>query len=168
MDTPKTLFSTLNALIFVIILAITIGFLITILSVSGVISEPTFKNDISFSDLGWTHYLFMALNLIVYSVFIYGLFRLRIVSKLFLNNTFYNSELGKNSNLAGKCFILSGVFWWLIDGLSSIHFNNEFSIGVSEKTFIYLFIIVIGLFFMLTSRLFDRALELKNENDLTI
>jgi hypothetical protein len=76
--------------------------------------------------------------------------------------------LGKNSNLAGKCFILSGVFWWLIDGLSSIHFNNEFSIGVSEKTFIYLFIIVIGLFFMLTSRLFDKALELKNENDLTI
>jgi hypothetical protein len=168
MDSSKTLFTTLNALIFVIILAIIGGLLLTILSISGVYTDSIVNNDISFSDLGWTHYLFMALNLIVYSVFIYGLFRLRIVSKLFLNNTFYNSELGKNSNLTGKCFILSGVFWWLIDGLSSIHFNNEFSIGVSEKTFIYLFIIVIGLFFMLISRLFDKALELKNENDLTI
>lgn len=168
MDIPKTLFSTLNTLIFVIILAITIGLLITILSVSGVISETTFKNEILFSDLDWTHYLFMALNLIVYSVFIYGLFKLRIVSKLFLNNTFYDSELGKNSNLAGKCFILAGVFWWLFDGLSSIHFNNEFSIEVSEKTVIYLFFIVIGLFLMLTGKLFDKALELKNENDLTI
>lgn len=168
MDTPKTLFSTLNALIFIIILAIAIGLLITVLSVSGAIPEATFKNEILLSELDRTHYLFMALNLIVYAVFIYGLFKLRIVSKLFLNNTFYDSELSKNSNLAGKCFVLSGVFWWLFDGLSSIHFNNKISIGVSEKTFIYLFFIVIGLFFMLTSKLFDKALELKNENDLTI
>jgi len=168
MDTSKTLFSTLNVLIFVIILAISIGLIITFLSASGVISEATFKNEILFSDLNWTHYLFMALNLVVYFVFIYGLFKLRAVSKLFLKRSFYDSQLGKNSSLAGKAFILSGVFWWLFDGLSSIHFNNKFSIGVSDKTFIYLFFIVMGLFLMLTSQSFDKALELKNENDLTI
>ena len=169
MDTPKTLFTTLNALIFIIILAIGAGLLLTVLSVSEVSSESiNFKNEIPYTDLDGFHYLFMGLNLLIYFIFIYGLFKLRIVAKLFLNNTFYDSRLGKNCNLSGKCFVLSGVFWWLFDGLSTIHFNNTLSIGVSEKTFIYLFFIVIGLFLMLTSKLFDNAFELKNENDLTI
>ena len=169
MNTAKTLFTTLNALIFIIILAIGIGLLLTILSISGVSPEGiNLKNEISNTELSVTHYLFMGLNLLIYFIFIYGLFKLRIVAKLFLDNTLYNTELGKNSNLSGKCFVLSGVFWWLFDGLSSIHFNNAFSIGVSEKTFIYLFFIVIGLFLMLTSKLFDNAFALKNENDLTI
>ncbi|WGH76232.1 DUF2975 domain-containing protein [Tenacibaculum tangerinum] len=168
MDTPKTLFSTLNAFIFLIIIAISFGLMLTILSAFGTIPDSMFKSEVSFPELDWVVYLFMTLNLIVYGVFVYGLFKLRKVSKLFLNGTFYDLELGKNCSLAGKSFILSGVFWCLFDGLSSIYFKNEFSIGVSDKTFIYLFFIVMGLFLMLTSKLFDRALELKKENDLTI
>ncbi len=169
MNSAKTLFTTLNTLIFIIILALGIGFLFTVLSISGVSTElVNFKNEIPNTTLSASHYIFMGLNLLIYFIFIYGLFKLRIVAKLFLNNTFYDVELGKNSNLSGKCFVLSGVFWWLFDGLSSIHFNNTVSIGVSEKTFVYLFFIVIGLFLMLTSKIFDDAFDLKNENDLTI
>lgn len=169
MNTSKTLFSTLNVLIILVILAIGAGIVITTLAISGVNFE-NFKviSGVSLQELTAAHYLFMGLNLILYFVFIYGLFKLRIVAKLFLNNTFYDSELGKNSALAGKSFVLSGVFWWLFDGLSTIHFDQEFSIGVSEKTFVYLFFIVIGLFLMLSSNLFDNAFELKSENDLTI
>lgn len=169
MNTSKVLYTTLNALIFLVILAIAAGIIISALSISGVAFENAkLSNDTPFSELTGAHYLFMGLNLIFYIVFIYGLFKLRSVAKLFLNNTFYDSELGKNSALSGKSFVLAGVFWWLFDGLSTIHFDHNLSIGVSDKTFIYLFIIVIGMFLMLTSKLFDNALELKSENDLTI
>lgn len=168
MKTPQILFSILNTLILLIIITIVLGLLITILSVLGVMPETTLKDEFLSSETQWPHYLIMVLNLVVYVIFIYGLFKLRIVSKLFLKKSFYHSELGKNSYIAGICFILSGVFWWLFDGLSSIYLDNKISIGVSDKTFIYLFFIVIGLFFILTSKMFDSALELKSENDLTI
>jgi len=169
MNTSKTLFTALTVLIILLILAIGAGLIMTLISIIGVpIDNVNFKNDLNFEDLNGVHYLFMALNLLFYFIFIYGLFKLRNVAKLFLNNTFYDAELGKNSNLAGKSFVLVGVFWWLFDGLSSMYIESEVSIGVSDKTFIYLFFVVIGLFLMLTSTLFDNALEMKSENDLTI
>ncbi len=172
MNTAKSLFSTLNILIFLILLALGLGLLFTILSVIGITDiSPTFEvdgNKIAYSDLSSAHYIFMGLNLIFYGIFIYGLLKLRMVAKLMLANDIYHSSLSINTDLAGKSFVLTGTFWWLFDGLSSIHFNNEFSIGVSDKTFIYLFIICIGLFLMLTSKLIDNAIQLKTENDLTI
>ncbi len=169
MNTSKVLFNLLSILIFLVILAIVVGIVITVLSIMGIGSENlSFNGNHSIEDLTSTHFIFMGLNVIFYIVFIYGLFKLRTVAQLFLNNTFYDSELGKNCDLAGKSFILAAVFWWFFDGLSNMFIDHEVSIGVSDKTFIYLFIIAIGLFLMLTSKLFDKALELKSENDLTI
>lgn len=110
----------------------------------------------------------MVLTLLVYFIFVFGIFRLKKASNLFLTNDFYNPELIKNINISGKSMILSGVFWWLLGGLGSIHFKKSISLEVSEKTFIYLFIIVIGLFMMLMSKVFENAIALKEENDLTI
>jgi len=169
MNTTKSLYSVLNVLIFLVILAISIGVIFTGLSMAGINFESVnFMDPQSITELTGAHYIFMALNLIFYIVFIFGLWKLRNVAKLFLNNTFYDSALGRNCDFAGKSFVLAGVFWWLFDGLSSIHFDRQFSIAVSDKTFVYLFIIAIGLFLMLTSKLFDNALELKTENELTI
>jgi len=169
MNTPKTLYNTLNALIFLVILAIGVGVVFTALAIYGVsVGKQQSGTDLSLADLTTAHYIFMGLNLIIYFVFIYGLFKLRKVAKLFLYESFYNTGLVINSALSGKSFVLAGVFWWLFDGLSSVHFDQQFSIGVGEKTFVYLFIIVVGLFLMLTSKLYEQAIELKNENDLTI
>ncbi len=172
MNTAKTLFTTLNVLIFLTLLSIGLGLILSFFSFTelGEIDYSfTFDgNKIAISDLTIAHYIFMGLNLIFYFVFIFGLIKLRTAAKLILSNNIYNPSLSMNTDLAGKSFILTGVFWWLFDGLSSIHFDNTLSIGVSDKTFIYLFIICIGLFFMLTSKLFTNAIQLKTENDLTI
>ena len=172
MNTEKTLFSTLNVLIFLILLAIGFGLIFSILSMTGVIGvTPSITingHEIGHNDLTVAHYIFMGLNLIFYGVFIFGLFKLRVVAKLILQNDIYNPSLSINSELAGKDFVLTGTFWWLFDGLSNLHFNNKLSIGVSDKTFVYLFIICIGLFLMLTSKLITNAIQLKAENDLTI
>jgi len=172
MNTAKTLFSILNVLIFLIFLALGIGLLIGMFSLLGYIDGNSTitidgKNIVK-SDLTTAHYIFMMLNLIVYLVFIFGVIKLRQVAKLLLYNDIYDLSLISNTELVGKSFVITGIFWWLFDGLSSVHFNNELSIGVSDKTFIYLFITCIGLFIMLVSNIIGNGIQLKAENDLTI
>lgn len=168
MNVSKTLYWVLNALIFLVIVSIVYGSVVTILLITGAIPDQLYQNIIPYSELDEVAYIFMFLSLITYIVFIYGLFKLRKVAKLFLNNTIYDFNLGRNCNIAGKSFVISGVFWWMFDGISALHYNNEFSIGLSQKTFVYLFFISIGLFLMLTSQFFDNAVKIKEENDLTI
>ena len=168
MNTAKTLFTVLSTLIFLIVIAITVGVLLTILSATGVISSDIKFRGVIQEGLGTAHFIFMGLNLIFYFVFVYGLVKLRLLAKRFMEDTFYHTDLGRHSSLAGKSFVLVGIFWWLIDGMSSIHFDHTISIGVSDKTFIYLFITAVGMFLMLISKLMDEALMLKNESELTI
>ncbi len=169
MNSSKALYTTLNALIFLVILVIGVMLIFTGLSIAGFDFDFVKLTDTrSISEISGLHYLLIGLNLILYLVFIYGLIKLRTVASLFLNNTYYDPELGKNIDLSGKSFVLTGIFWWIVDGLSSFFLNHHISIGVSEKTFVYLFIIVIGLFFILAGKLFDNAYTLKSENDLTI
>lgn len=169
MNTPKTLNSILNIIIFLIIISLVLGVLFTILTLTGstlsFMPPETLEN---YSKHTPDIYIFMGLTLGVYLIFGYGLFRLKKAAKLFLSNNIYNEDLSKNINVSGICMIVSGIFWWLFDGLGAIHFKNSFSIGVSEKTFIYLFFVAIGLFMMLVSKVFNNARQLKEENDLTI
>ncbi len=172
MNTAKTLFSTLNVLIFLTLFAIIVGIIINTLSLTNVVGVDSSiiigGKEIAHGDLTIAHYLFMGLNLIFYFVFVYGLIKLRKSAKLILAKDIYNPSLSLTTELAGKSFVLTGIFWWLFDSLSRIYFENTLSIGVSDKTFIYLFITCFGLFIMLTSKLITNSIQLKTENDLTI
>ena len=168
MNTPRSLYFILNTMIFLVALSIVIGIAIAFLSTSGVVPINFNGKEITIDELTAGHYTFMGLNVIVYFVFTYGLYRLSQTAKLVMNNNIYNQELSRNCDLAGKSFVLSGTFWWFFDGFSSFVLEQVISIGVSEKTFIYLFIIAIGMFLMLTSKLFHNANELKRDNELTI
>ncbi len=169
MDAPKLLNNILNIIIYLIILSILIGFVFTALALTGTYMSFISSESISkFSKHTPDIYFFIILNLMVYTVFIYGIIKFKKVAELLLNKKIYDEKLSKNVNISGKCFVICGVFWWLFDSLGSIHFNDSITIGVSEKTFLYLFFIAIGLFMMLVSEVFDSAREEKNLNDLTI
>ena len=169
MDSAKTLYSILNLIIFLIIFSIGIGLIMTVLILFNVIDGPLalkpdfvdYKNDIM-------QYVFMAFKLIVYIVFISGLLKLRFATKLLLEKDFYKFELIKALGFAGKAIVITGILSWLIDGLSHIYFNDEISISISEKTFVYLFVTAMGLFLMLMGNVINDAKNLKQENDLTI
>ena len=170
MDSAKTLYNILNTILILITLAIGIGLVLfflvffNVLPANTVSYRPdliTYKNDVEL-------YGFIALMLMVYTVFTYGIWKLKEATKLLMGHDFYNIELIKRITISGKCMVLTGVFAWLTDGLSNIYFKQFTSISLTEKTFIYLFIIAVGLFMMLVGRVINDAKQHKEENELTI
>lgn len=170
MISAKILHNLLNIIVYLILISITIGMIFSVLMFFSELPSDkvltgsnlmTYKGD---SGL----YVFISLMLLVYVVFIFGIWKLKEACGFLMEHNFYNTELIKKIIIFGKCMIIAGVFSWLIDGLSSIHFNHEASISLTEKTFMYLFIIAIGLFAMLMGNILYDAKTLKEENDLTI
>lgn len=169
MNSAKTLYSILTILISLIVLSISIGFIISILVFSGAMEGTvTFQPGFEAYKTDVVLYLFMALILIIYVIFIAGLLKLRQATKLLLNQKFYTSKLIHTTIFSGKCLVIVGIFSWLIDGLSSMYFEDVISISISEKTFIYLFITAMGLFLMLMGDVIKSAKTIKEENELTI
>jgi len=170
MDSAKTLYQILNLIIILILLSIGVGILLFGLIFFGILPIETaaMQSDLLQYTKDPGLYVFIILILAVYGVFIYGALKLRQATKLLVAHKFYTTELTSRVILSGKCMIITGVFAWLVDGLSSLYFKQEIQIGLSEKTFIYLFMIAMGLFMMLMGKVLEDAKNLKEESDLTI
>jgi len=169
MNSIKVLNTLLNVILVLLIISVGVTIVFGVLFLTGV------RSSIITSDtplLNFTSdpllYVFGGILLIVYVLFTFGVWQLRKAATIFLNDSFYASKVLKPLLLAGKSFVVAGIFAWLIDGLSSIHFGNQLAMSISDNTFIYLFITSIGLFIMLMSSVIEKAINLKNENDLTI
>lgn len=170
MNSAKTLYSILNLIIILILISIGLGILLFVVSYFTDLPINTSFNqqDLSSYPNDIALYIFMGLNILVYAVFIAGIWRLRQVTQLFIEHKFYTTALISKIGTAGKFFLLSGVFMWLINGLSNAYFKQEIKISIGEKTFVYLFIIAMGLFMMLIGSVIKDAKSLKEENGLTI
>ncbi len=168
MKSAKTLHSILSIIIYLILLVIAVGIIMLVLFLTGILDTSTIFNDITEYLKDPSLYVFMGLILIVYGIFVYGLCQLRAAAKGFISHQFYDINHLKNLSIAGKCFVLTGTFAWLFDGLSSIYFQSKFSLSMNDKTFMYLFIIAIGLFIMIIGQALNDARQLKEENELTI
>ena len=169
MNSAKLLYTLLNVLFILILCSIGISILFAILIAVGI--EPTSittGSEIRHHLDDPILYVFGGLLLLVYGIFCFGIWNLRKAASIFLNENFYTAAVIKTLALAGKSFVLTGIFAWLVDGLSGIYFKGEISLSLSDKTFTYLFITSVGLFMMLMSTVIKDAKNLKNENDLTI
>lgn len=170
MDSAKTLYSILNILIILILFSIGLGLVLVLLMFLNVIPTDTIasKSNLLAHKNNPGLYVFIILMLTIYGVFVYGLWKLKAAAKHLLQQAFYNLKLIKDITISGKYLVLTGVFAWLIDGLSGIYFKHEFSIQLSDKIFTYLFIIAMGLLMMLIGNVINDAKNIKQENDLTI
>jgi len=170
MNSAKTLYNILNAILILILIAIGVGVVLSFLVFFNVLPANTvsYRPDLMTYRSDVEIYGFFALMLMVYTVFTYGIWKLKEATKFLMGLDFYNIELIKRITISGKCMLLTGVFAWLIDGLSNIYFKQLISIGLTEKTFIYLFIMAMGLFMMLMGSVINDAKQLKQENELTI
>ncbi len=168
MKNKQLLINILNILLFFIIGGMVLGILLIVFGTESLQTILSTKLNVLNSSSQSVVYLFMVATLIIYGVFTLGLWHFRKAGLYLLKSGFKQTNLGKHVTIAGKSFVLSGVFWWLIDGLSAIVFSQELSISVSNKTFIYLFFIAVGIFMMLMSTVLKEAQQLKQENDLTI
>jgi len=169
MNSAKTLYTLLNVLFVLLIFSIGISILFAILI--GVGLDVSFVSTDS-EVLEYTNdslfYVFAVLLLIIYGIFCYGIWQLRKAASIFMTKAFYTESAVRVLAMAGKSFVITGIFAWVIDGLSNIHFNSEISLSLSDKTFMYLFLTSIGLFILLMSAVIKDAMSLKEENDLTV
>ncbi|WP_411765966.1 DUF2975 domain-containing protein [Winogradskyella sp. A3E31] len=169
MSPARTLYSILNIIIILLLIGIGLGIFFYVMMLFGVKQDFVFvREDVINFKTQAMHTFYTILGLGVYAIFINALWNLRKATKLLLKKDFYNKELINLLSTSGKLMIISGVSAWCIDRISDVFFKFRFSIGLSEKTLVCLFIAAIGLFLMLMSTVLGDTKAIKEENDLTI
>lgn len=120
----------------------------------------------------WTifHWLLLLTSFSSYVLFVFGIFYLRKFSKTLLTEKYFSIYVISNAMKIGKMFVYSGSIMIL---LYLIQFISRFTNGkiqlVYNTEFVFsLFIIAIGLFFLILSKILNSGVQLKQENDLTI
>lgn len=129
-------------------------------------------NQIKVSPDDWTtvHIIYTFMSVLVYVLFLIGLFYLRKMALFLLKRNQFSLEIVSNLKKSGMFFLYSGLlsfvqmfgFW-----LSEL-FQGTFSLTYDSNTIAPIFITIIGLFFILQSNSLSFAMEFKKENELTI
>lgn len=182
MKTIKTLKTLINILFFTLIgaaiLQVLFWFIVYFFSDSLPIFLQGFKIVFS-SFLNWKMFLIPLITALNFVLFIITVSYLRKSVSSFIQSDFYSKEVIKNLNKAGTILVFIGVSTILIQIFSIVYIQNivQIKINVFIKFLNVIigsidlkstFSIIIGLFFMLFSKVIENSRTLKQENDLTI
>ncbi|WP_308991558.1 DUF2975 domain-containing protein [Mariniflexile litorale] len=145
---------------------------------------PMSNNSVIFKMLFSTFFnwrmFFIPLTIAVnFVLFIIAISFLRKSVSLFMQSDFYNNQVIKNFKIVGSLFVFIGVSSIIVQLFFALYFKN--TIKIEDDIFIKIlsiasaaidlksiFSIVIGLFFLLFSKIFENSRILKQENELTI
>ena len=145
------------------------GFLLLLITISFGFVEI---NEIKGSDEDWS---VLAISISCVSaltciVFLKGVYYLRKMARHLLTNKYFSKQIIKYLKISGTHFLLAGVMFVVIMILRWI---GKLRVGLFE--FVYdtnlmvpLFLMIIGLFFMIQSEALLVAKNFKEENDLTV
>jgi len=145
------------------------GFLLLLITISFGFVEI---NEIKGSDEDWS---VLAISISCVSaltciVFLRGVYYLRKIARHLLTNKYFSKQIIKYLKISGTHFLLTGVMFVVIMILRWI---GKLRVGLFE--FVYdtnlmvpLFLMIIGLFFMIQSEALLVAKNFKEENDLTV
>lgn len=100
-----------------------------------------------------------------YIVILYSLYLLKKLLRLFQLKIIFDEKIIHYFNRIGNLFIISGF----LSGVPAFFYKisqHEIKIEIGSNPFLYL--ISLGLFFMVLSEVFKMGKQLKEENDLTI
>lgn len=114
--------------------------------------------------------LVSALNAIAYIIVLRGLYFLRKMAIFLLSNRHFSGKISTNLKKSGNNFLVAGVISFT---LSILIWLNKLYGGKLELTFdtnllVPLFLMIIGMFFVIQSNTLDLAKEIKEENELTV
>ena len=169
MRSAKTLYWILNCIIFLLLVGVGLGIFFFATILFGVEQDIIYTEEVATNFKTETkYYFFTILKLGVYVAFILALLKWRKVTKLLLNNDFYNEELVQSLFYAGRVMVIATVSSWCIDWIGNLFFRFKFIVGLTEKSLVYLLIIAVGLFLMLMSTILRDSKAIKEENDLTV
>ena len=145
------------------------GFLLLLITISFGFVEI---NEIKGSDEDWSVLAISisGVSALTCIVFLRGVYYLRKIARHLLTNKYFSKQIIKYLKISGTHFLLAGVMFVVIMILRWI---GKLRVGLFE--FVYdtnlmvpLFLMIIGLFFMIQSEALLVAKNFKEENDLTV
>jgi len=186
MKTIQLLRTLINILFFTLIAVFAIGFMCTLILFISPDSLPLPLSGFSmlFNNLfSWQMYLVPLITGINYILFIIAIFYLKKSVSSFIESDYYSEKATTNFKKAGNIFIFIGVSTIVIQ-LFAVQYVQSIANNMLQMKTNYLIsilntlaaaidlksvlAIIIGLFFLLFSKIFENSRILKQENDLTI
>lgn len=166
------LFKLLIDLAFYLMIPIVVFFPGTILYIL-IFPEQTIINvNIPYTENGFSGkaLLFTILFFALFLLFFAGFYHLRKFAALLLKNKLFSKDVIVSTKKAGQFFTACALGSFVFIGIYSLFTNSgKFSVTFGTSNFnLHLFLLIIGVLFLLLSDAFARALKLKEENDLTV
>ena len=100
--------------------------------------------------------------------FVYSIYLLRKTIALFIRKDIFNIEVIRNFNIIGICIVTSTLLMVIPSFLYTAFHRTKLGFKLEVGFDSPLFVISLGLFFMVLSEVFKIARNLKEENDLTL
>lgn len=110
------------------------------------------------------------ISVLTYIVFLRGVYYLRKMARHLLTNKYFSKQIIKSLKTSGTHFLLAGIMFIIImilgwiGKLSDGHFELVYDVNLM----IPLFLMIIGLFFIIQSETLLLAKNFKEENELTV
>ncbi|GGG93892.1 hypothetical protein GCM10011416_08930 [Polaribacter pacificus] len=127
----------------------------------------TFKEIQFIYNSNWSTKVLFLVVIISQILFTIGFYHLKTVTRLFISNKTFSLASITHLKKAGNLFTFIGLLILLLRAFNWIFDTSIVSIW-NGIDMLYLFILFIGLFFILISKVLIEARQLKQENDLTI
>lgn len=165
------LFKTLIDLAFYLMIPIVIFFPGTILYVLIFPNQSVIKVNIPYRETGFgvKALLFSIIFFALFLLFFAGFYQLKKFAGLLSKGKLFSRAVIKRTHKAGQFFTASGLGSLAFVGLNSLLVTSKFAITFGASNFsLLLFLVIVGVFFLLLSNAFKEALALKEENDLTV
>ena len=115
-------------------------------------------------------WLITFISFIAYLIFLRGLYFLRRMARFLLSNKYFSVNIIQNLKKSGSCFIYAGIisFILVVAIWVSDLYGIQFELLYDVNLFIPLFLIIIGMFFIIQSNTLNLAKNFKDENELTV
>jgi len=112
-------------------------------------------------------WIILTISCLIYFIFLRGLFFLRKIAREFLLNKMFTKSVANSMKISGNQFTYAGIISLLIF-LSKRLFDFNFESIPQSVSITPIFLIIVGLFFTIQSKILLKAISIKDENDLTI
>lgn len=116
------------------------------------------------------YWLITIITLITYVIFLRGLYYLRKMAKSLLSNKYFSGNIIKNLKKSGNHFLITGSISFGLYVVLWLHklYGGKFQLIYDANLFIPLFLMIIGIFFIIQGNTLDLAKSIKEENELTV
>lgn len=106
-------------------------------------------------------------------IFIYGVYILVSKLKFLIRRDFFNRHLIQCFLSSGKLFLISGIVGFIVSIVNILNlvvikdFGSQTYLNIDSKS-LYIMLMILGLFFILFSKVLSKGNQIQQENDLTI